>query len=124
MRPIADVLADYALALPTDYIVVGLVVSPDGSTLGITALNPYETSFLDYWSFVFRFPAPPACVADLNGDGATNVLDFSAFVSAFGTNLGDPGYLPAADFDQSGTIDVLDFAVFLGDFGCPVALPS
>lgn len=61
---------------------------------------------------------PPTCTADLNGDGATNVLDFSVFASHFGTSV-PPG--TNGDFNGSGFVDVLDFSVFLVDFGCPLS---
>ncbi len=62
---------------------------------------------------------PPPCVGDLNGDNATDVLDLAVFLSAFGNNLGDPGYNAAADYDNNNTINVLDFAIWVADFGCP-----
>lgn len=61
---------------------------------------------------------PPACVGDIDGDGTTNVFDFALFAGAFGTGVGDAGYLPSADLDGSGSINVLDFGIFASDFGC------
>ena len=62
--------------------------------------------------------APPGCVGDIDGDGDTDVLDFSLFTGAFGSASGDPDYNPDADYDMSGMVDVLDFATFVSDFGC------
>ncbi len=58
---------------------------------------------------------PPNCPADINGDGAVDVLDFFAFVTAFAA--GDP----VADINGDGAIDVLDFFAFVAAFaaGCP-----
>jgi len=57
----------------------------------------------------------PRCAADVNGDGALNILDFVAFQALFVS--GDEG----ADCDGSGTLNVLDFVCFQGVFqaGCP-----
>ena len=115
MRSIEEVLADYGFALPQDYIVQGLVVSPDGSTIGGTALDPNTTGFFDYWAFIFRYPPPP-CPGDLDGNGTTDVLDFAIF----GANFGATGLIPntGGDFDGDGDVDIFDFAIFTSDFGC------
>lgn len=63
-------------------------------------------------------PPPVTCIADLDADFDTDVLDFGIFASAFGSAIGGPGYVAAADFDDSGTIDVFDFTTFATDFGC------
>ena len=59
-------------------------------------------------------PSPPACPADIDGDGDADVADFFAFVSAFAA--GDP----IADINGDGTIDVGDFFAFVAAFaaGC------
>jgi len=56
-------------------------------------------------------PCPP----DVNGDGETNVLDFTAFQQAFAAAQ------VLADCDASGTLDVFDFICFQSLFmeGCP-----
>ena len=53
-------------------------------------------------------------LADFNGDGELNILDFVAFQNAF--TSGDP----AADCDGSGTLNILDFVCFQQQFtqGC------
>ncbi len=55
------------------------------------------------------------CPADFNDDGAVDVLDFFAFVSAFAASD------TSADVNGDGRIDVLDFFVFVTIFvaGCP-----
>ncbi len=57
----------------------------------------------------------PVCVGDINGDGATDVLDFSILAGAFG-QLVPPG--THGDHNLDGKIDVLDFAALAADFGC------
>lgn len=58
---------------------------------------------------------PASCPADLNGDGETDFVDISAFLSAFGANE------PAADFNGDGEYDFVDISAFLAAFGagCP-----
>lgn len=55
------------------------------------------------------------CIADCDGDGSVNTLDFLCFLNAF--NGGDP----SSDCDGNGTINTLDFLCFLNEFaaGCP-----
>lgn len=56
-----------------------------------------------------------ACLADFNGDGSLDILDFVAFQIAF--VAGDP----AADCDTNGSFNILDFVCFqqLFQAGCP-----
>lgn len=58
--------------------------------------------------------AEPPCIADVNGDGALNGLDFNAWIAAY--NTGDP----RADQNQDGSIDPTDFSAWLANFraGC------
>lgn len=55
------------------------------------------------------------CIADLNGDGETDFVDISAFLSAFAKQGA------AADFNHDGMFDFLDISIFLAAFtnGCP-----
>jgi probable HAF family extracellular repeat protein len=55
------------------------------------------------------------CAADVNGDGALNILDFVAFQVLFVG--GDPG----ADCDGNGALNILDFVCYqrLFQAGCP-----
>lgn len=56
----------------------------------------------------------PACLADVNGDGMVNGLDFGAWLNAFNANS------PSADQNGDGSINGLDFGAWLGNFnaGC------
>ncbi|HHN78499.1 MAG TPA: hypothetical protein ENK11_07495, partial [Phycisphaerales bacterium] len=62
-----------------------------------------------------QIPPPPACPADLNGDGILDLLDVGAFVTAF-TSMN-----PDADLNGDGVLDLNDVALFLDLFtnGCP-----
>lgn len=61
-------------------------------------------------------PAPGTCVADVDGDGATDVFDFAEFAANFGRTDLVPG--TGGDMDYDGDCDVLDFGAFAADFGC------
>jgi hypothetical protein len=58
--------------------------------------------------------APPACLADVNGDGAATPADFSAWVSAF--NAQGPG----CDQNGDGACTPADFSAWIANFnaGC------
>ncbi|MHC4447082.1 MAG: PQQ-dependent sugar dehydrogenase [Planctomycetota bacterium] len=56
-------------------------------------------------------PAPDTVPADLNGDGAVNVLDLMQMLLAFGTAD------PAADITGDGLVNVLDLIELLTAFG-------
>ncbi|MHC4274498.1 MAG: dockerin type I domain-containing protein, partial [Planctomycetota bacterium] len=55
------------------------------------------------------------CLADIDGNGEVDVIDFLALLAAWGPNPGDP-----ADINRSGAVDVLDFLLLLAAWGpCP-----
>jgi len=56
------------------------------------------------------------CNSDYNDDGATDLMDFAIFNSAFGSVVGDPDYLEAVDHDGDGAVTTFDFATFLECF--------
>jgi len=58
---------------------------------------------------------------DVNGDRTVNVLDLTAFRSAFGTNAADANYVSYLDFNGDGTINTTDLTQFRNRFG--VILP-
>jgi hypothetical protein len=59
--------------------------------------------------------APPACQADINGDGQVNVQDFLAYLALYAAAD------PRADIDGSGAVNVQDFLAYLALYahGCP-----
>jgi len=63
------------------------------------------------------FVATPVagCAADINGDGALDFFDISAFLTAFSASD------PVADFTGDGVFDFFDISAFLSAFtkGCP-----
>ena len=54
---------------------------------------------------------------DSNGDGTVNLDDYFAFSSAYGTSVGDPGFVPAFDGNCDSTINLDDFFAFSSRFG-------
>lgn len=55
-------------------------------------------------------------VADLNGDGVVNILDFSLLSTAFNCAMGDACYNPAYDLNCDGVINILDFSILSSQF--------
>jgi hypothetical protein len=53
---------------------------------------------------------PPACPADLDGDGSVGAADLAILLGQWG----GPG---TADFNASGTVDAADLATLLGEWG-------
>lgn len=57
---------------------------------------------------------------DVDGDGFTNAFDFGQFRPAFGTSVGNAGYVDYLDIDGSGVINAFDFGQFRPRFGSQV----
>jgi hypothetical protein len=63
-------------------------------------------------------PVPP-CLADINGDGTVDVIDFLAMLAEWGPCPSEPEPC-LADLDCNGTVDVVDFLALLAAWGpCP-----
>lgn len=111
MRDLHDVLADYGLAVPAGHQISSTLVSPDGSAIAFVTLNQNELSFLDYWTYLFRFPVQ--CPGDINGDEIVDFTDLNSLLSAFGQAGQD---LPA-DLDGDGVVGFSDLNILLTAFG-------
>ncbi len=59
-----------------------------------------------------------ACLADVDGDGDTDLSDLAALLSAYGSVPGDPNWNAACDFDADDDVDLTDLAFLLSDYGC------
>jgi hypothetical protein len=59
--------------------------------------------------------APAQCEGDVNGDGTTDVFDFTEMSGVFGQSV-PPG--TPSDLNNDGEVDVFDFATLAADFGC------
>lgn len=54
---------------------------------------------------------------DVNGDNSVNLADFLVLRGAFGSTVGNPGYVPGADLNRDGSVNVLDFLILRSNFG-------
>ncbi|MDW8290101.1 MAG: dockerin type I domain-containing protein, partial [Armatimonadota bacterium] len=54
---------------------------------------------------------------DVNGDNEVSLLDFGAFVAAFGSTPGDTVWNPDADLNGDEEVNLLDFGVLVRSFG-------
>ena len=85
---------DYTLRVVANKVLAG----------GLNMAADVNTSF-------FRF------YGDVNGDRSVNGFDFGFFKNAFGTQLGDAGYLGYLDINGDGVINGADFGQFRLRFG-------
>lgn len=104
-------------------------VNSDGSTVTLTSTIPLEGSVplmddagtqlgtltVSGSATIVATGDAPSCRADLNGDGALDFFDISAFLGAFTAQD------PIADFDSNGVYNFFDISLFLNAFtsGCP-----
>ncbi len=66
------------------------------------------------------FDPCPKCIGDTDGDGDTDVFDWSALAGAFGQAV-TPG--TGGDVNGDGVVDIFDFMIISADFGCGTVLP-
>ena len=66
---------------------------------------------------LYAFEPPPSCLADLNGDGAVNLVDLATLLGSYGNMRGDYGFDSDADLNRDGTVDLSDLATLLGVYG-------
>jgi len=57
------------------------------------------------------------CQGDVNADQRVDLLDLAAFLSAFGSCEGEPGYDPGADTNLDGCVGLADLETLLEAFG-------
>ncbi len=58
----------------------------------------------------------PAVPGDLDGDHDVDLNDYSAFLTAYGSALGDPNYDPDADYDNDDFIGMTDFGIWYAHY--------
>lgn len=58
------------------------------------------------------------CMADVDDDGATGVVDLGLMLESFGLCDGASNYLPQCDLTSDGCVDNADLSMLLEDFGC------
>ena len=76
-------------------------------------VSSYNQGQLATSNMTFRIPL----IGDINNDGSVDIFDAIIMSSAFGSQLGDPNFVPAADLDSSGTIDVFDAIILASHYG-------
>ncbi|MCC6677825.1 MAG: hypothetical protein IT436_11820 [Phycisphaerales bacterium] len=104
-----DFLASMGLTIPDGFDIIDFyAISPDGSTIAGTGRN----SAGQYQTFLITLP--PACRADINGDGLVDFADYLEFLNYY-----DVGDL-TVDFNGDGLVDFADYLEFLNlyDAGC------
>jgi hypothetical protein len=55
--------------------------------------------------------------ADINGDGAVNIIDITLVAMAWGTHPGDPRWDPRCDIDGNSLINIIDITLVAKEFG-------
>jgi len=87
---------------------------PAAGLAGVSFFEPAGSGELEGMTVSIEIPGAAQCIADANGDGQVNVLDFVAFQTSF---LDDE---LAADCDDDGSLTIADFVCFQGAFaaGC------
>lgn len=100
---------------PTSY-----ALTDDGQFVFLIRTDDFEEIIAvgDFQAFEEGFfgpPPPPACPADLSGDGQVNSIDLNAVLGAFGSSS------PSGDVNGSGFVDSVDLNLVLALFGqaCP-----
>jgi mannan endo-1,4-beta-mannosidase len=98
------------------------------------AAYTFSNGVVDNYPFAIRnsWLTNPCNIADVDGDGAVNVVDYHELTSTFGM----PNYCGPVDFNLDGTVNLQDFVIMRANFGnttgrcvkekrvCPVAAPA
>ncbi|MEO1129319.1 MAG: matrixin family metalloprotease, partial [Planctomycetota bacterium] len=67
------------------------------------------------------FTPPTSCIGDVDGDGDTDLGDFTDLASNFGASglpFGSGESRTLGDLDDDGDVDLGDFTILASDFGC------
>jgi CxxC motif-containing protein (DUF1111 family) len=93
----------------------------DAARDAVLAMDAAERdALIKYVEFPFvdpaLVPAPEPCEADVNGDGVTDVFDFSDLAANFGA--GPAATREMGDLTGDGYVDAFDFAELTADYGC------
>ncbi|MEO1130400.1 MAG: dockerin type I domain-containing protein [Planctomycetota bacterium] len=97
----------------------GVQVRTQGSPSGA-----WNEVFGDEIAVAFRLEgtlAPPPCPGDVDGDGSTDLTDFTALAANFGASglpFGDGESRTLGDLNDDGNVDLSDFTILASDFGC------
>jgi len=69
-----------------------------------------DNELVDGWVFV-------TIVGDVEGDRDVDIYDIVSIAGAYGTQKGDPQYIPNCDIDGDGDIDIFDIVIAGGHYG-------
>ena len=86
----------------------------------VMAINSQGANQDEIWTFTTEAEIiePPACPADINGDGIVDTADIGGLIGSFG-NTGTPGTL-FGDINMDGIVDTADLGALLAGLGpCP-----
>jgi len=94
------------------------IADPDPIYIVFDFQNPGgQQAVDDAVAYVESLLAPdPGCAGDTDDDGDTDIFDFNAVVSGFGTPAG--ATRADGDLTGDGAVDVFDFNTITADFGC------
>ncbi len=109
LKSLEVLAAENGITIPTGVrLALPLAISGDGYTIVGSCRSPAGVQ-----GFVLDLPRPPACTADLNGDGVVSSPDVAFLLSAWGT-------AGPADLDGDGIVASPDVAFLLSAWGaCP-----
>lgn len=100
----SDSSGDWALQVDTASLSPGYQTAKAYFELSTTTTSGFGRSV----NFYIGTGAPPGQVStDLNGDGKVDLIDFSIFLTDWGTSN------PRSDFNHDGTVDLADFSILL-----------
>jgi predicted outer membrane repeat protein len=69
----------------------------------------------------YEYQGPPPCSGDINGDGSTNLADFTILATNFGATglpFGSGQSRGLGDLNDDGSVNLADFTILASDFGC------
>ncbi|MEO1128079.1 MAG: dockerin type I domain-containing protein [Planctomycetota bacterium] len=97
----------------------GVYLYPD-TTAGASVLAPTDGG-TSLTTVALDILVPVACNGDIDGDGSTNLSDFTILAQNFGaTGLpsGNGESRGVGDLNDDGSVNLADFTILANDFGC------